>query len=444
MGVLMQAFYWDCPRHEGQEFGWWPFVRERVAELKQAGFTALWLPPASKGLSQKGMGYDPYDYYDLGEFDQKGGVATWFGTKSDLLLMIERCHDAGIEVYADLVLNHSSGADEQEFNPITGEMVWTRFRPRSDRFPRDWNSFHPSDFESWDDATFEGMPDLCHRNPAVYGALLGYAKWLVEEIGIDGFRYDMVKGYGGWMVNAIQEYRYCRDGASYRKPFGVVEHWSDHATIMKYVNGVNYFSDNEVSAFDFPLRYRLKALCDTPDFDLREITRGGTVQAAAPFLAVTFVENHDTARSDPLVRDKMLAYAYILTHEGYPCVFWQDYYNFELARRGSRSGVEALVGAHEKHARGQTDVLYVDPSLYIMQRRGVDGTGGLVFVLNSRRDGNWRGETVQTGFPNARFEPLAFHGEGDPGVPGVETTDPQGRGDFWAAPRGYTVYAPVA
>ena len=181
-----------------------------------------------------------------------------------------------------------------------------------------------------------------------------------------------------------------------------------------------------------------------PDFDLREITRGGTVQATAPFLAVTFVENHDTARSDPLVRDKMLAYAYVLTHEGYPCVFWQDYYNFELARSGSRSGVEALVGAHEKHARGQTDVLHVDPSLYIMQRRGVDGNGGLVFVLNSRRDGNWRGETVQTGFPSARFEPVAFHGEGDPGVPEVETTDAQGRGDFWAAPRGYTVYAPVA
>ena len=54
-------------------------------------------------------------------------------------------------------------------------------------------------------------------------------------------------------------------------------------------------------------------------------------------------------------------------------------------------------------------MLYVDPSLYIMQRRGADGSGGLVFVLNSRPEGGWRGETVQTGFPNARFEPVAFH-----------------------------------
>ena len=27
------------------------------------------------------MGYDPYDFFDLGEFDQKGSVATWFGTQ---------------------------------------------------------------------------------------------------------------------------------------------------------------------------------------------------------------------------------------------------------------------------------------------------------------------------------------------------------------------------
>jgi len=27
----------------------------------------------------------------------------------------------------------------------------------------------------------------------------------------------------------------------------------------------------------------------------------------------------------------VLAYAFILTHEGYPCVFWQDYFNWDLA-----------------------------------------------------------------------------------------------------------------
>jgi alpha-amylase len=54
-----------------------------------------------------------------------------------------------------------------------------------------------------------------------------------------------------------------------------------------------------------------------------------------PYEIVTFVENHDVARENPIIRDKMLAYAYILTHEGYPGVFWQGYFNFNLAQEGN-------------------------------------------------------------------------------------------------------------
>ena len=53
-----------------------------------------------------------------------------------------------------------------------------------------------------------------------------------------------------------------------------------------------------------------------------------------PAQAVTFVENHDVVRDTPIINDKLLAYAFILTHEGYPCVFWQDYFNWDLAPAG--------------------------------------------------------------------------------------------------------------
>ena len=96
------------------------------------------------------MGYDPYDYYDLGEFDQKGGVPTWFGSKADLLDLIESAHALGLQVYADLVFNHNSGADAQESNPIDGQSRWTKFTPKSGKFPRDWKCFHPSQYETWD------------------------------------------------------------------------------------------------------------------------------------------------------------------------------------------------------------------------------------------------------------------------------------------------------
>jgi alpha-amylase len=69
MGVMMQAFYWDCPQI------WWAHLQSKVPELASAGFTALWLPPANKATNNISMGYDPYDFFDLGEFDQKGSVA---------------------------------------------------------------------------------------------------------------------------------------------------------------------------------------------------------------------------------------------------------------------------------------------------------------------------------------------------------------------------------
>jgi alpha-amylase len=99
------------------------------------------------------------------------------------------------------------------------------------------------------------MPDLCHRNPQVYAQLIEYARWLLETIGFEGFRYDMVKGYGGWVVRAIQELRALRDYRVF-KPYGVGECWDSDRTIEDWLNEANAWSDNPVGAFDFPLRFR--------------------------------------------------------------------------------------------------------------------------------------------------------------------------------------------
>src|SRR6185369_9706165 len=102
-----------------------------------------------------------------------------------------------------------------------------------------------------------------------------------------------------------------------------------------------------------------------------------------PFEAVTFVDNHDFAGNDCVVNDKMLAYAYILTHEGYPCVFWKDWFTYGLAEPGGASGIERLVRVHESHAGGGTNVLFVDDLLYVMERTGAGAQPGLLFALNN-------------------------------------------------------------
>ncbi len=78
-GTLMQYFEWYTP-NDGQH---WKRLQNDAEHLSDIGITAVWIPPAYKGLSQSDNGYGPYDLYDLGEFQQKGTVRTKYGTKSD-------------------------------------------------------------------------------------------------------------------------------------------------------------------------------------------------------------------------------------------------------------------------------------------------------------------------------------------------------------------------
>lgn len=196
---------------------------------------------------------------------------------------------------ADMVINHNSGADEEEVNPLDGKSRWTKFNPKSGKFPRDWNSFHPSRYERTmiEGEKFAGFPHLCHRNPRVYEAMFEYARMVIEDLDFDGFRFDFVKGFGTWMIGLLAKYQYQKKDGREFTPFVVGEYWAGPEDIGGWLDGVAQMTDGQMAAFDFPLRYKLKDVCDTPNYDLRNLTDGGSVSAARPFNAVTFTENHD-------------------------------------------------------------------------------------------------------------------------------------------------------
>jgi alpha-amylase len=146
-------------------------------------------------------------------------------------------------------------------------------------------------------------------------------------------------------------------------------------------------------------------------------------------------------RDSPIINEKLLAYAFILTHEGYPCVFWEDYFNWDLAQPNNQTGINALIKVHEHNATGSTEVLFVNDDLYVMQRPGDGGQSGLIFVLNNR--GMWNGAWVQTGWNNSRLVPAAWRGHDDSSVPDEKWTNESGWVELWAPPRGYAVYLPA-
>lgn len=112
--VILQGFEWYLP-NDGTH---WQTLARMADELVKNGFTGIWLPPAYKGAAGKeDVGYGVYDLFDLGEFDQKGTIATKYGTKADYLAAISALKEAGLSVYADIVFNHMMGADEVEKFP---------------------------------------------------------------------------------------------------------------------------------------------------------------------------------------------------------------------------------------------------------------------------------------------------------------------------------------
>ena len=290
---------------------------------------------------------------------------------------------------------------------------------------------------------YAGFPHLCHRNPHVYAAMYDWARFLIEELGFEGFRFDFVKGFGGWMISQLAKYRYVKDGKDFR-PYIVGEYWSGDQDIETWVERVNAVTNNQIAAFDFPLRYELKNVCDSPSYDLRNLTQEGTVVMRRPSHAVTFVDNHDMG-DNMIVNDKMMAYSFILAHEGYPCIFWYDYFNNQLARPRTPNGIDALIDVHRRYAGGNSEILWADPDLYIMQRTGYnDGKvnqPGLIYVLNNLGD-KWSGHIVQTRWKNTKFVPLAWDGH-DVAHPDARTTDVDGNSEFPAPPRGFCVYVPV-
>ena len=114
VAALLAAFLQPCAvRGEAmlQYFNTsWKEIERRIPEVAEAGYTSLWLPnPCKGGSGAYSVGYDPVDRFDLGDKNQSGTVPTRYGTKADLLRVVEMAHRFGLRVYFDNVMAHSAG-----------------------------------------------------------------------------------------------------------------------------------------------------------------------------------------------------------------------------------------------------------------------------------------------------------------------------------------------
>ncbi|WP_222847222.1 alpha-amylase family glycosyl hydrolase [Pontiella desulfatans] len=349
-GVMMQGFYWDCPED------WYGTMAAKASELRYMhggyGIDRIWFPaPQKSHAGRHSMGYDPFDYYDLGQYHQKGSTATRFGTQDELKSAIARYRSLGIACMADIVLNHRAGGGEEANPNLDGATTWTDFSGvASGRCTWRFDQFHPSSREQADAGPFEGFPDVCHSGTAGPD-LIQWGRWLADpaNAGFDGgWRLDYVKGVNPpYLKEFIQG-----AGAAY----SVLECWGDIPFIEKYLA-----ESACPAAFDFPAFYTMAQVFNHQG-DIRQLVDPSKVLAAKhPAQAVTFVANHDTdkdAHVESIVDNTLLAYAFILTYQGYPCIFWKDYFNYGLAEAGGKpgNGIKPLVWVRGALGGGQPDI----------------------------------------------------------------------------------------
>lgn len=382
--VMMQAFYWDVPAGGN----WWNTVKTKLPAWSNAGIDAIWLPPATK--AQNGafsMGYDPFDYFDFGNYNQMGSTETRFGSKAELQSLISTAHSNNLSVIADIVINHNSGG-ASESNPYTGGSTYTDYNPASGMFYRSATDFHPNDYHSNDSGAFGGFPDLCHDKTYVQDWLWNktnsVAKYYKNTMGFDGWRFDYVKGFSPWVVNSwISEVG----------GFAVGEYWDGNAATLEW-----WVNNSGASAFDFACYYRMRDA-----FEGNDLTKlqDDMLWKRNPMRAVTFVTNHDT---DEIYSGKMLAYAYIMTHEGYPTVFYQDYEEWL-----DKDKLNNLIWIHNNKAGGSTSILHADNDEYVAKRNGAPGLIVYINNSNSRQERwistNWYGQVIKDYTGNSGWEP---------------------------------------
>lgn len=323
-GVMLQGFSWDS-----YDYSQWTVLEKQADDMK--GFIDLvWLPQSGKCIeTTQVMGYKPYYY-----FNQNSS----FGTEAELRSLIAKFKANGIGAIADVVVNHRNTDGwftfpAETYNGVTYQMLSTDICKNDDggstatQAKKDGVSLS----NNYDEGTdFGGCRDIDHKSENVQKIIKAYLKFLKDDIGYTGFRYDMVKGFSGTHVGDYN------DATGVK--FSVGEYWDGNPSIINWINKTNKKS----AAFDFQFRYNVRdaigikdnKIVSSPNWSKLKSDYNLMHDATYRQYAITFVENHDMQyRSkdeplDPLKRDTLAANAYMLAMPGTPCVFqphWRAY-----------------------------------------------------------------------------------------------------------------------
>lgn len=318
-GVMLQGFSWNA-----YEAAQWKALEAQATEFK--GFIDLvWVPQSGKCVETvQVMGYKPYYYFNHNSS---------FGTENELRSMIKTFKNNGIGTIADVVINHRNTEGwftfpAETYKGVTYQMLSTDIYKNDDggktlTQANKENVNLSINNDEGDD--FGDCRDLDHKSTNVQKVVKAYLKFLKEDLGYEGFRYDMVKGFA---ASHVGDYN---DATGIK--FSVGEYWDGVGNIKNWINNTGKKS----GAFDFPFHYNMTNAIKYNDW--RKLNDACLMSDPSyRQYAITFVENHDIqvredksneGSKDPIPTAYIpAANAFMIAMPGTPCIFqphWKAY-----------------------------------------------------------------------------------------------------------------------
>lgn len=297
------------------------------------GITGLWLMPIMPAASYHG--YDVLDYQN---------VSADYGSLGDLQRLIDACHQRGIAVILDLVINHTSiehpwfVASAAQDDTYADWYIWSSTNPGYGG-PEGQQVWHPLRGRYYYGLFWDRMPDLNLTNPDVTQAVYDISRFWLQDVGVDGFRLDAVKHLieeGREQENTPSTHRWLHDYHDYLAGIApdnltIGEAWSTSYEARDYVR------DGELDlVFEFDLASTMLFSARQRNADGMVSLQNRMLELYPPGQYAAFLTNHDQNRVMDELRGNVdaakVAAALLLTNPGVPFI----YYGEEIGMSGSK------------------------------------------------------------------------------------------------------------
>ncbi len=330
------------------EWRWPDIARECEVWLGPKGYKAVQIsPPSEHAVITSGGAFHPWwQRYQTVSYRLDRSRS---GTSAELADMVARCRAAGVEIYADVVINHMTAGS----GIGSAGSAYTKYSYPA--VPYNSSNFHsPCGIDSYNNllqvqnCELVGLADL--RTEAVtVRETIGHYLIALNALGISGFRIDAAKHVAPRDLDAILA-RVNAAAATAGRPrpyvfLEIINNPGEAVTPPPYY-GVGYASGGATDVSDFQYGYRL-----TDAFSGRN---GGTINgltlqspgSLASDKSVVFVDNHDNQRGGNLYYASTsyeLAVIFMLAHpQGYPGVM--SSYGFDRTTLRGRDAGPPVAG----------------------------------------------------------------------------------------------------